>query len=159
MRVLIADDERSAALSLARLLSSQDDIAYVGTADCVQSLLDLAKALAPDVVVITLRLGDGKGITTTAELKYLYPDLRVIVLTDVFDTEIVPRAAAARASALLPDDGDPNEMLDMIRDEESDEFYVNPRVHSPFAAVAKRSRGGALARAPRASRRRSPAAP
>src|SRR4051794_28377774 len=101
MRVLIADGERSSALALAASLSSQHDIAYVGTADCVQSAFDLTKALLPDVVVIALRLDDGEGIAATAELKYRFPDLRVIVLTDVCDTEIIPRAAAARASALL----------------------------------------------------------
>jgi|SRR5947209_7837476 len=133
-RVLIADQERRAALALAGSLSSEDDISYVGTADCVQSAYDLTSALEPDVVVIALRLGDGDGIRATAELKYHFTDLRVIVLTDVFDTEIVPRAAAARASALLPDDGDLSEMLDAIRDEDSDEIYVNPRVHSRLGA-------------------------
>ena len=139
LRVLIADDERRSALALAGALACAEDIAYVGTADCVQSALDLTAALAPDVVLITLRLGDGNGITATAELKYRHPDGRVIVLTDVFDTEIVPRAAAARASALLPEDGELTEMLDMIRDDESDEFYVNPRVHSPLSRLVSTS--------------------
>src|SRR5947209_2445150 len=103
-RVLIADQERRAALALAGSLSSENDISYVGTADCVPSAYDLTRALEPDVVVIALRLGDGDGIRATEELKFRHPELRVIVLTDVFDTEIVPRAAAARASALLPDD-------------------------------------------------------
>jgi len=136
MRVLIADDERACALALAGALSLEYDIAYVGTARCVQSAFDLTKALQPDVVVIALRLGDGSGITATAELKYRFPELRVIVLTADLDTELVPRAAAARASALLPDDGQLSEMLAVIRDEESDEFYVSPRVHSSFARSA-----------------------
>ena len=85
-------------------------------------------------MLVSLRLGDGEGIRATSELKWRFPELRVIVLTDVFDTEIVPRAAAARASALLPDDGDLAEMFELIRDKESDEFYVNPRVHSPLGA-------------------------
>jgi len=157
MRVLIADDERSAARALAVSLSSADDIAYVGTADCLQSAMDLTGVLAPDVVVVMLRLDDGNGITATAELKRRYPNLRVIVLTDVFDTEIIPRAAAARASALLPEDGELSEMLEMIRDDESDEFYVNPRVHSPLGIFASR-KGASLARARRASELRSRAA-
>ena len=133
MRVLIADDERGAAVALGRTLAFEDDIAYVGTARCVQSTLELTEVLEPDVVLIALRIGDGSGITATAELKHRFPQLRVIVLTDDMDTELVPRAAAARASALLPDDGQLAEMLAVIRDEESDEFYVSPRVHSSFA--------------------------
>ena len=132
MRVLIADDEGGSALALADSLATQHDIAYVGTANCAQSAYDLTDALEPDVVVMVRRIDDGNGIAATAELKYRFPELRVIVLTDVLDTEIIPRAAAARASALLPEDGDLTEMLDLIRDDESDEFYVNPRVHSPF---------------------------
>jgi len=136
MRVLLADDERACASALAGALSSVFDIAYVGTARCVQSAFDLTEVLAPDVVVIARRIGDGNGITATAELKHRFPELRVIVLTDDLDTELVPRAAAARASALLPDDGQMSEMLAVIRDEESDEFYVSPRVHSSFARSA-----------------------
>jgi len=135
-RVLIADDERSSARALAESLSSEDDIAYVGIADCAQSAYELTNALEPDVVVVAHRLDDGTGIAVTAELKYRYPEVRVIVVTDVFDTEFVPRAAAARASALLPEDGGMAELLTIIRDEDSDEFYVNPRVYTSFATYA-----------------------
>ena len=134
MRVLIADDERRSALALADSLSAEHDIAYVGIANCARSAYELTDALAPDVVVVARRLDDGNGIAATAELKHRFPELRVIVLTDVFDTEFVPRAAAARASALLSENGELSEMLNVIRDEDSDEFYVNPRVYTTFAS-------------------------
>ena len=122
--MLIADDECSAARALGKTLSAQDGISYVGTANCVQSAKELTEALQPDVVVVAHRLDDGNGIAAAGELKYRFPELRVIVLTDVFDTELVPRAAAARASALLPHDGPLAELLDVIRDDDSDEFVT-----------------------------------
>jgi len=135
-RVLIADDERSSARALANSLSSERDIAYVGIADCGQSAYELTFGLEPDVVVVARRLDDGNGIGVTAELKYRFPELRVIVLTEVFDTELVPRAAAARASALLPHDGRLADLLDVIRDDDSDEFVVHPRVLGPYLSNA-----------------------
>ena len=46
------------------------------------------------------------------------------------------RAGAARASALLPHDGQLAELLEVIRDDESDEFVVNPRVLGPYLSSA-----------------------
>jgi DNA-binding NarL/FixJ family response regulator len=115
-------------LSLA--LSSESDIDCVGTANGVVTAIDLTGALRPDVVVMDVRLGDGDGIAATAELKHRFPDVRVVILTAFPDTALVSRVLAAHASALLPKDGELGEMLEVIRDEASTEFYVHPRLHT-----------------------------
>ena len=84
--------------------------------------MDLTDALRPDVVVMDVRLGDGDGVTATAELKHRFPDVRVVVLTAFPDT------------ALLPKDGELGEMLEVIRDDEADQFYVHPRLHTSLVA-------------------------
>lgn len=81
-----------------------------------------------------VRLGDGDGVTATAELKHRFPEVRVVVLTAFPDTALVQRVSAAHASALLPKDGELGEMLEVIRDDEADQFYVHPRLHTSLVA-------------------------
>jgi DNA-binding NarL/FixJ family response regulator len=133
-RVLIVDDHRIFAEALALALSSEDDIDCVATADGVTTAIDLTDALRPDVVVMDVRLGDGDGIWATAELKHRFPEVRVVVLTAFPDAALVSRVSAAHASALLPKDGELGEMLQVLRHEESDEFYVHPRLHTSLVA-------------------------
>ena len=96
--------------------------------------IDLTDALRPDVVVMDVRLGDGDGISATAELKQRFPDVRVVVLTAFPDMALVSRVSAARASALLPKDGELVEMLEVIRGGDGENFYVHPRLHTSLVA-------------------------
>lgn len=115
-------------------MSAESDIDCVGTADGVVTAIDLTDALRPDVVVMDVRLGDGDGISATAELKQRFPDVRVVVLTAFPDMALVSRVSAARASALLPKDGELVEMLEVIRGGDGENFYVHPRLHTSLVA-------------------------
>lgn len=115
-------------------MSAESDIDCVGTADGVVTAIDLADALRPDVVVMDVRLGDGDGISATAELKARFPDVRVVVLTAFPDMALVSRVSEARASALLPKDGELVEMLEVIRGGDGEQLYVHPRLHTSLVA-------------------------
>src|SRR5881409_2699699 len=104
-RVLVVDDHRIFAESLALALSSQQDIVCIGTAHSVASAVVMTAVLQPDVVIMDVRLGDGDGVSATADLISRLPDLRVVVLTAFLDTALVRRVSAAGARALLPKDG------------------------------------------------------
>jgi DNA-binding NarL/FixJ family response regulator len=130
----VVDDHRIFAESLALALSSQQDIVCIGTAHSVAGAIVMTAELQPDVVVMDVRLGDGDGVSATADLINRLPDLRVVVLTAFLDTALVRRVAAAGARALLPKDGELAEMLEAIRGQASDGFYVHPRLHTSLFA-------------------------
>src|SRR5450631_1162640 len=83
--VLVVDDHRAVADAIALAIGGASDLICVGTAHDVRDAFDLAERLAPDVVVMDVRLGDGDGVELTARLTRLFPALRVVILTAVVD--------------------------------------------------------------------------
>ena len=91
LRLATGEDDPRYRSSLALLLRDLPDFVHADSYDAARPLLHSARSAhalgnsAPwDVVLTDMGLPDTDGITLTRELKLLYPDLRVIVLT-VFD--------------------------------------------------------------------------
>lgn len=126
--VLVVDDHRIVAELLAEAVGAQPGFVTVGCAQGVADCLRLAEELNPDVVIMDVRLGDGDGVAATAELTERYPELRVVILTAHIDQELLSRAAAANACALLPKDGDLGSMLHVLRTATRGSFTLHPRL-------------------------------
>lgn len=127
-RVVVVDDHRMVAELLTDAIHAEPGFEAVGCAQSVADCFDLVEKLRPDVVMMDVRLGDGDGIAATAELTERYPELRVLILTAHIDQELLRRAAAANACALLPKDGDLGSMLHVLRTAERGGFTVHPRL-------------------------------
>jgi DNA-binding NarL/FixJ family response regulator len=126
--VVIVDDHRVFAELLALALKSEPDFECVGHAQSVSDGAAMVEALQPDIVVMDVKLGDGDGIAATAELTARYPDLRVVVLTAYVEQQLLQRAAAANACALLPKDGELVGMLQVLRTAKRGGFSVHPEL-------------------------------
>lgn len=127
-RVLIVDDHRIIAELLEVTIRSEPGFEMVGHAQSVASALEMTDELQPDVVIMDVRLGDGDGIAATAELTERHPDLRVLILTAFVDQQLLQRAAAANACALLPKDAELTSMLEALRSAQRGSFTVHPRL-------------------------------
>jgi len=95
-RVLIADDHPAFRAGLGLLLADVEDISLVGEADTGARAVELAQELAPDVVVMDLRMPDLDGIEATRRIGAVAPSAAVIVLTMFEDDDSV--FAAMRAA-------------------------------------------------------------
>jgi DNA-binding NarL/FixJ family response regulator len=107
-------------------LNQEPDLTCVGTAPSVAKALLMVNELRPDLVLMDVHLGDGDGITATAELTQSYPELRVVVLTAHTDTALMQRAADAGACCLLPKDGSLPDMLQALRSSRRGGLVVHP---------------------------------
>ena len=91
LRVLVVDDERAIADSLARILVQvgfDATAVYSGEAAC-----DKAQALKPDVLVCDVMLTGISGVEAALEICRLLPNCRVILITGQLNTgEIFDRA-------------------------------------------------------------------
>ena len=84
MNVLVVDDEKIALESLQALLSICDF--EVQTASNGEQALEVADTVEPDVAVIDLILGGSMdGLTVAEELKKIYPDLKIIIISGRLD--------------------------------------------------------------------------
>jgi EAL domain-containing protein (putative c-di-GMP-specific phosphodiesterase class I) len=101
IKVLIVDDHAMLAESLNRLLSHDPQIQVVGVANTIGDGLALARAHAPDLVIMDYHLPDGDGAGATVRLRAEHPGLRVILLTGSESSAFRWQAARAGASAWM----------------------------------------------------------
>jgi DNA-binding NarL/FixJ family response regulator len=115
IRVLIADDQPLIRAGLRSLFGTQEDIEVVGEASTGSGAVTEAARLAPDVVVMDIRMPGTDGIKATAQVISQPAAPRVLVLTTYDTDEYVFDALAAGASGFLLKDARPEELIDGVR--------------------------------------------
>ena len=115
IRVLLVDDQQMIRAGLRMLCDAQPDLEVVGEAGDGREAVALAGRLAPDVVVMDLRMPGVDGITATGRILAERPATRVLVLTTFGDDDHLYPALTAGATGFLLKDAPPDELLDGIR--------------------------------------------
>jgi two-component system NarL family response regulator len=98
MRVLLVDPSEVFRIGLRSVLSAEPDVEVVGEAADGDEAIGLCKELAPDVVVLELRLGGGSGVDVARSLLRTTPELRILMLT--WSEDEVDLRAAVRAGSM-----------------------------------------------------------
>jgi DNA-binding NarL/FixJ family response regulator len=115
IRVLLVDDQHLIRAGLRMLCEAEDDLEVVGEAANGRDAVALAERLAPDVVVMDLRMPGVDGITATGRILAARPATRVMVLTTFGDDDHLYPALTAGACGFLLKDAPPAELLAGIR--------------------------------------------
>ncbi|MGZ8437879.1 MAG: response regulator, partial [Candidatus Limnocylindrales bacterium] len=97
LRILVVDDHEVVRAGLRALLDSVPGLSVIGEAETAPEAVKAARQLAPDVVVMDLRLRDGSGISACRDIVAERPETRVLILT-AFPDEMAA-AAALRVGA------------------------------------------------------------
>lgn len=136
-RLLIADDHPAFRRGLELMLADIDDVDVVGSAETGVQALELAARLAPDVVLMDLRMPDLDGIEATRRLSRGTPAPAVVVVTMFEDDDSVFAALRAGARGYLLKGADQDEIIRAVRAAAAGEAIFGPeiahRVISHFA--------------------------
>lgn len=81
IRLLVVDDHDIVRAGLTALFAGSKTIELVGTASTEREAVDVARRLAPDVVLMDLRLRDGSGVSACRDILAVRPATKVIFLT------------------------------------------------------------------------------
>lgn len=121
--VLIVDDHRMVADTLALALDGQPDIEVIGVAGTAAEALTKAGA-KPDVAVVDYQLPDRDGAATAAALISASPATKVLMLTGSVDERLVLAAIDAGCSGFLTKGRDVGELFAAVRKVHAGELYV-----------------------------------
>lgn len=110
IRVLVADDHALVRAGIASLLRGLAGVEVVGEAADGAEAVDLARRLAPDVVVLDISMKVMNGLDAAQQLVKLTPAPKVIMLSMHTDQAFVERALTAGASAYLIKDSATQEL-------------------------------------------------
>lgn len=115
VRVLVVDDQRLVREGIASLLDIQPGIDVIGTAADGRQAVEQTLALAPDVVLMDVRMPEMDGVDAVAVLKKRAPGCRVVMLTTFDDEEYVVQALRAGAAGYLLKDLPAAELAEAVR--------------------------------------------
>jgi DNA-binding NarL/FixJ family response regulator len=143
IRILLADDQALVRAGFRSLLDAQDGIEVIGEAADGEEAVRLAKDLAPDVVLMDIRMPGMDGLAATkriAEDERL-DQTRIIILTTFDVDEYVFEAVRGGASGFLVKDTEPAELIQAVRVVAGGEALLSPsvtrRLIEEFATRAK----------------------
>ncbi len=146
IRVLIVDDSTLVREGLRAVLASQPGerkITVVGEAATVATGVDAALTLAPDVVLMDIRLPDGSGLEACRQILSRAPDRRVLVLTSVVDDQLVLQAIRAGAHGYLLKEIDSRGLVNALIDVSEGKSILDPAVTARVMQLARAGDGGA----------------
>ena len=113
--VLIVDDHELIRQGLRRAFEPADDFEVVGEAGTLATALAGVAHLAPDVVIMDLRLPDGSGLDAVRRIRSARPATGIVVLTMYGGDEQLFAALEAGASAFVPKQAPADEVVAAAR--------------------------------------------
>lgn len=128
IRVLVADDHPVVRGGIVALLAAADDIEVVGEAVDGQDAVEKALALAPQLVLMDLRMPRLDGDEATAQILAANPGVRVVVLTTYESDASILTAIEAGASGYLLKAAPQEEILAGIRSVARGEVALAPSI-------------------------------
>jgi DNA-binding NarL/FixJ family response regulator len=115
IRVLVADDQELMRTGFRMILDAQEHIEVVGEAIDGDDAVRQFERVAPDVVVMDVRMPRTDGIEATRRLTALDRSARVLILTTFDLDEYVYEALRAGASGFLLKDRPSEELVAAVR--------------------------------------------
>ncbi|MET7360644.1 response regulator transcription factor [Streptomyces sp. NPDC005562] len=131
IRVLIADDQMMVREGFSVLLNAMPDIEVIGEAVNGREAVRRVRELAPDVVLMDIRMPELNGIEATREIIAAEggtDGCKVLVLTTFDLDEYVYQALRAGASGFLLKDASARQLADGVRVVASGEALLAPTV-------------------------------
>ncbi|HMT96932.1 MAG TPA: response regulator transcription factor [Ferruginibacter sp.] len=125
IQVIIADDHVLFRAGVKTALSSKKDVKFIAEADNGMHLLTLLKAVVPDVILLDIEMPIMTGINVLPEIKKLYPNVKIIMLTMLNDHSMVTQLMELGANSYLTKDSDSEVIYEAIKTCVEQEYFFN----------------------------------
>ncbi|HEX9087438.1 MAG TPA: response regulator transcription factor [Arthrobacter sp.] len=128
IRILLADDQPLLRMGFRLILEGEEDLSVVGEASDGAEAVGQVRDLAPDVVLMDVRMPVLDGIEATRAITASGAHARIIILTTFDLDEYAFAGLQAGASAFLLKDVAPAELIRAVRVVASGDAVVAPRI-------------------------------
>ena len=139
VRLLLVDDHEVVRAGLRALLAGIDGIEVVGEAGSVAEAVREAARLAPQVILMDLRLPDGSGLDACREILSNAPQTRIVFLTSYSDEQAVISTVLAGAAGYVLKDVGHRALVAAIRDAAAGRPILDARITEPVMSRVRKA--------------------
>ena len=128
LRVLLAEDHRTVAELLRRLLEVECDV--VGVVPDGHSLIAAVDTLKPDVIVSDITMPGCDGLAATVAILSRWTGARIVIVTVRDEPPIIRKAIALGALGFVLKDDASEELLTAVRAAQAGQSYLSRSVRT-----------------------------
>ncbi len=128
IKIIIADDQRLMREGLKTILELEEDMTVLGAAANGKEALELCRRLAPDIVLMDIRMPEMDGVEATKLITAESPATLIIVVTTFDDDELIIKALKAGAKTYLLKDLPSEKLLSAIRATYNGDIVLQPEI-------------------------------
>ena len=114
-RLVLADDHDLVRDGLNLVLSREPDLEVVGEASDGLEAVSVCRRLAPDMVLMDIRMPDMDGLEATRRIKAEQPSVSVLMVTTYDDPDYLFEAVKAGAAGYVLKDATKEELVGAVR--------------------------------------------
>ncbi len=126
--VFIVDDHPLLRKGLVLLINREPDLAVCGEAEEAQSAMKGIAENKPDIMIVDISLNGPDGLDLLKNIRALYPDLPVLILSMHDESIYAERALRARANGYIMKQEATEKVLVAVRCILSGEIYLSERM-------------------------------
>ncbi|MGH9224543.1 MAG: response regulator [Acidimicrobiales bacterium] len=143
IRVLIADDHERFRRGLRMVLEAEEGMEVVAEAADGGEAVKRVEELAPDVILMDVRMPNTNGIEATRTIREAFPATRIIMLTVSDDEDDLFDAVKAGANGYLLKEVSIEEVADAVRAVVQGQSLISPsmaaKLISEFGTLARKA--------------------
>ena len=128
IRILIADDHTLVRDGTRRILESEKDLEVVAEASNGEEAVALTSSLRPDIAIIDIAMPVLDGIEVTRQIKALYPETAILILTAHDNDQFIYSLLEAGAAGYLLKSVRSQELVDAVRALHAGESVLHPAI-------------------------------
>ena len=125
-QIVLADDHLMFRNGLKRIIEESKELLVIGEASDGIELLNLLKKSAPDMVILDLSMPRIRGLEAAHEIKTLYPEVKILILTMHKSKEYLMQALSSRADGYLLKEDTDGELIAAIDTIRRGKIYISP---------------------------------
>lgn len=126
IKLMLVDDHDVVRTGLRSFLETQPGFKVIAEAKNGFQALEKAREAKPDIVLMDITMPDMDGIEATQQLKNLYPDCQILVLTVHADKQYFMKMLSVGASGYLTKQAAADELVAAIQTLAAGHVYLQP---------------------------------
>jgi DNA-binding NarL/FixJ family response regulator len=129
-KLVLVEDYKLIRIGLKMVLDGDSELEVAGEGETAMQGMALIEKHRPELVILDIGLPDMDGFQLTREIRQLYPDIKILVLTSHESEDEVMEALAAGANAYCLKDIMSEHLVEVVKSVCEGAIWLDPRLAS-----------------------------